>query len=295
LSIDTDKLQGYLNTNFNDVKNLFSANGSANAGTLEYVSNSRDTEAGEYKVNITTAATQSTSTSNNGIVGENETLTITDGDKVAEIALTTDMTLSGIKNAINSEMSKVYMDITATDDGSGHLVLSHDNYGSDYNFTISEDAASSGNKLWTGGDQTVNNGVDVAGTINGEAATGSGQILKGDDGENNIDGLVIKYTGTAEGLDVGNVKLTLGTAELFDRVLFNITDSYDGYLAFKQDSLQNNIDSYEIKIEEMEARLDRKMEMMINRFVAMESALSVMQSQSQWLTGQINASYSGWG
>jgi len=186
------------------------------------------------------------------------------------------------------------MDITATDDGSGHLVLTHDNYGNDYSFTISEDA-SSGNKLWTGGDQTVNNGVDVAGTINGEATTGSGQILKGDDGESHIDGLVIKYTGTAEGLDVGEIKLTLGTAALFDRVLFNITDSYEGYVAFKQDSLQNSIDSFDTRIEEMEARLDLKMENMINKFVAMESALSVMQSQSEWLTGQINASYSGWG
>jgi flagellar hook-associated protein 2 len=434
LNIDTEKLEGYLNTNFNDVKNLFSANGTTNAGTMEYVSHSRDTQAGEYTVNITTAATQSTSTSNNGTVGENETLTIADGDKVAEIDLTTDMTFSGIKNAINSEMSKVYtetligdtqlyegsgettalsstttwdqvyinainsanladndvisfsgttrsggdvdgsytisdastdsvqglffaiesaygngitatvdssgqivlmekssgnsqisitfdysqahnlsfgssvstsntggqegryaMDITATDDGSGHLVLTHDNYGSDYGFTISEDAAASGNKLWTGGDQTVNNGADVVGTINGGAATGSGQLMTGNDGENNIEGLVIKYTGTAEGLDVGEIKLTLGTAELFDRVLFNIADAYEGYVAFKQDSLQDSIYSFETKIEEMEARLDRKMEMMINRFVAMERALSIMQSQSQWLTGQINASYSGWG
>jgi flagellar hook-associated protein 2 len=413
LNIDTEKLEGYLNTNFNDVKNLFSANGTTNAGTMEYVSHSRDTQAGEYTVNITTAATQSTATSNNGTVGENETLTIADGDKVAEIDLTTDMTLSGIKNAINSEMSKVYtetligdtqlyegsgettalsstttwdqvyidasnsanladndvisfsgttrsggdvdgsytigdastdsvqglffaiesaygngitatvdssgqivlmekssgnsqisitfdysqahnlsfgssvstsntggqegryaMDITATDDGSGHLVLTHDNYGSDYGFTISEDAAASGNKLWTGGDQTVNNGADVVGTINGGAATGSGQLMTGNDGENNIEGLVIKYTGSAEGLDVGEIKLTLGTAELFDRVLFNIADAYEGYVAFKQDSLQDSIYSFETKIEEMEARLDRKMEMMINRFVAMERALS---------------------
>lgn len=295
LSIDSDKLEGYLKTNFNDVRNLFAANGSSNAGTLEYVLHSRDTEAGEYTVNITTAATQSTSTSNNGTVGENETLTITDGDKVAEVVLTTDMTLSGIKNAINWEMSKVYMDITATDDGSGHLVLTHDKYGSEYSFTISEDAATPGNKLWTGGDQTVNNGVDVAGTINGEAATGSGQILKGNEGESNIEGLAIKYTGTAEGLDVGKIKLTLGTTALFDRVLFSITDSYEGYVAFKQNSLRNSIDSFETRIEEMEARLDLKMENMINRFVAMESALSVMQSQNQWLTGQINASYSGWG
>jgi hypothetical protein len=90
---------------------------------MEYVSHSRDTQAGEYTVNITTAATQSTATSNNGTVGENETLTIADGDKVAEIDLTTDMTLSGIKNAINSEMSKVYTETLIGDtqlyEGSG--------------------------------------------------------------------------------------------------------------------------------------------------------------------------------
>jgi flagellar hook-associated protein 2 len=187
------------------------------------------------------------------------------------------------------------MEITATNDGSGHLELTHDNFGSNYSFTIEEDTDAG---LWTGSMSSpisVDNGVDVLGTINGEAATGSGQFLTGDDDENNVDGLMIKYTGTTEGLAVGDVKLTLGAAELFDRVLFNITDSYDGYLAFKQDSLQDSISSFGTKIEEMEARLNNKMEMMINKFVIMETALAKIQSQSQWLSGQINASYSGWG
>jgi len=187
------------------------------------------------------------------------------------------------------------MDITATDDESGHLKLTHDNFGSNYSFTLSESAATSGNKLWTGGDQTVDNGVDVVGTINGEAATGSGQILTGDSGENNIDGLVIKYTGSTEDVEVGNITLTLGTAELFDRILYSITDSYDGYVAFKQDSLQEKIDSLDTRIGEMEARLDQKMERMINQFVAMEIALSRIQSQSQWLAGQLDAASGGWG
>ncbi|MBN1843524.1 MAG: flagellar filament capping protein FliD [Deltaproteobacteria bacterium] len=432
LSIDTDTLRGYLETNFSDVKSLFSVNGSPSVSTIEYISYSNDTEAGEYTVNITQAATQSTSTnSDNGTVGEDETLTITEGDKIAQISLKTTDSLSAIKNAINSELSTVYtetlvgdqqlyegsggttvlrsttawdqvyldgstsagvltgdritftgttrsgtevsgsydvtnassdkvqgvlsaietaygnditasidtsgrlvitdkyegnsqlsialdytnahsltfgtsvsttntggqegryaMAITATEDA-GSLVLTHDSYGSAYTFSISEDAADDNNKLWTGGDQTVNNGVDVAGTINGEAATGSGQTLTGDDGETNVDGLVIKYTGSTTG-DVGNIKLTLGVGELFDRALFNITDSYDGYVAFKQDSLQDSINSLEIRIENMETRLNSKMERMINQFVAMEVALAQIQSQSQWLTGQINASYSGW-
>jgi len=426
LSIDSDTLKGYLRTNFNDIKLLFAANGVTSTGTLEYVSYSRDTEAGEYTVNITQAATRSNSTSDtavSGTLGSDETLTITEGDKTATISLTSSMTISDIINAINTELDTVYteklvganaltassspitssttwgsidganlvdgdvisfsgttrngtavsgsytisdassdtvqdllseiesafgnsvtaaidstghltltdkyegnsqlsitfdytqahdldfgsvlttnsggqegryaIEITASNDGSDHLVLTHDSYGSSYSFTIQE---STDTGLWTGSQTTpvsVNNGVDVAGTINGESATGSGQLLTGDDGEANIDGLVIKYTGTTTG-DVGTVKITLGAAELFDRVLYSITDPLEGYVGFKQDSLQDTIDDYELKIEQMEARLDQKMEMMINRFVAMELALSNIQAQSQWLSGQINAMSYNW-
>ena len=137
-------------------------------------------------------------------------------------------------------------------------------------------------------------GVDVVGTIGGEAATGSGRVLAGNDGNTNTDGLSIRYSGTDNDTDVGTITLTLGVAELFERALYNITDSIDGYTAFKQTSLQNSIDSFETQIENMEARLNRKMETMINRFVAMELALAKIQNQSQWLTAQIGASYSGW-
>jgi flagellar hook-associated protein 2 len=423
LSVDIDTLRGYLETNFNDVKCLFSANGTTDVGTLDYVSHSNDTKEGAYAVNISQAASQSATTSNTavgGTLGGDETLTITEGDKTATVALTSDMTISDIINAVNAELAAVYtetlvggtaveaggvpitsattwesidvdppgdndiisfsgtsrngtsvsgsytisdastdtvqgllsaietaygnavvasiddsghivvadkyvgesqvsitfdytqsqsddifgsvltsnaggqegryaMQITASNDGSDHLTLAHDNYGSKYSFTVSE----TDDILWTGGDQTVDNGLDVAGTINGEAATGSGQILTGNDDEANVDGLIVKYTGATTGA-VGTVTLTLGTAELFDRALFNMTDDYEGYVAFRQDSLQDSIDDFDDQIKEMEARLDRKMETMINRFVAMEVALSKIKNQSEWLTGQINATYSGW-
>jgi flagellar hook-associated protein 2 len=185
------------------------------------------------------------------------------------------------------------MEITASNDGSNHLTLAHDNYGSSYSFTVSEDR---NNGLWDDSQSDpveVNNGQDVAGTINGEAATGSGQILTGNDDEANVDGLIVKYTGATTGA-VGTVTLTLGTAELFDRTLFNMTDDYEGYVAFKQDSLRDSINDFDGQIKEMEARLDRKMETMINRFVAMEVTLSKIKTQSEWLNGQINATYSGW-
>lgn len=183
------------------------------------------------------------------------------------------------------------VNVTASKDASNHLVLTHNDYGGSATFSISQ----SGADLGMG---AVTAGVNVAGAINGEAASGSGQTLTGSAPATgvttSVEGLTVKYTGTATGTQ-GTVKITMGVAELFERTLLSITDSYDGYVGFKQKSLQNSIDSFTTQIEQMEARLNRKMEMMINRFVVMETALAKMQSQSNWLSGQITASLSGWG
>jgi flagellar hook-associated protein 2 len=66
-------------------------------------------------------------------------------------------------------------------------------------------------------------------------------------------------------------------------------------VAFKQDSLQDRITDFETQIEQMEARLERRMVVMIRRFVAMEIALSKIQNQSTWLAGQITAASGVWG
>jgi len=182
------------------------------------------------------------------------------------------------------------MGVTAYEDEGGHLVLYHNTYGSAYTFTIHQD----NNLLWTGGDQTVDNGKDVAGTINGEAATGTGQVLKGDEGQPNVAGLSLRYTGTATG-DIGTVTLTYGVAELFDRALYAITDTYDGYLTLKQQSLEDLVTDYDRRISDMEERLAKRKEEMLNRYVKMELALQKVQNQSTWLTGQINALSRMWG
>jgi len=143
-------------------------------------------------------------------------------------------------------------------------------------------------------DQAADNGVDVSGTINGEAATGKGQTLTGNKGEANVAGLVVKYTGSTGGVDAGTVHLTFGVAELFNRALFHITDSIDGYVSIKQQSLQNNIKGFQTQMDAMDARLARKQEQLINRFVRMELALQQIQSQSNWLAGQTQAAADAW-
>jgi flagellar hook-associated protein 2 len=88
--------------------------------------------------------------------------------------------------------------------------------------------------------------------------------------------------------------VTFGVAELYDRVLFNSTDSLEGYISFKQQSIQGSISSYTTQIDEMEARLLIKKNMLLTRFARMESALQQLQSQSNWLGGQTEAASNGW-
>jgi len=122
-------------------------------------------------------------------------------------------------------------------------------------------------------------------------ATGSGEFLTGISGD--AEGLVIRYSGTETG-DVGSFTLTFGMAELFDRALDHITDPMDGFVTNKEESIRDTIQRLDEKMDRMEVRIERKMEIMIRQFIRMETAMSTMQSQSSWLSGQINASYSGW-
>jgi flagellar hook-associated protein 2 len=194
------------------------------------------------------------------------------------------------KTNTGGQTGRYALDVTAARDGSNHLVFTSNNYGSSYTFTLSE----TNKQLLWGGDQTVNNGADVAGTIGGEAATGSGQVLSGKNGNANTEGLSVRYTGAVENVDAGTIKLTRGVADLFDRTLFGITDAYAGYVSLKETSLQNNIDNFQTRIDEMNAQLAQKKQQMTNEFVAMETALNQIKNVSNWFAGQVTAAASGW-
>jgi len=215
-----------------------------------------------------------------------------DSNLSLSIDTTTDLDALDFGAVSTTTTGRYAMNITASDDANT-LVLTPNTYGTGQQVaTKSEDGLDAlglndATKVW---------GYNVAGTINGLTATGSGQNLILDSDGNEADGLSISYTGTntISSEDDVNFTLTLGIGELMDRRLGFITNTSDGYVTYKQTSLGNSIDSYEDQIESMEARLNLKMERMINKFVAMEVVLSSTQNQGQWLAAQINASYSGW-
>lgn len=177
------------------------------------------------------------------------------------------------------------MEITASDDGNGYLVLSHNNYGSSYGLITVE----TNDRLGTEGTYT---GVDVAGTINGESASGTGQLLIGDappdsSSTTSIEDLAIKVTSTATG-SKGSVKLTLGVAELMYNNMITITDQVDGLLTIRTKGLQDTIDNMQVNILEMEKRLVNEEARLNYQFTQLELNLSRLQSVSSFMAQQLN-------
>jgi flagellar hook-associated protein 2 len=213
-------------------------------------------------------------------------LVITDnlsGDSSTALTLDTS-TVSGLDFGALTETTsgRSAIPITAASSDDNKLVLTQKTYGSGHAMNVSE---SGGASL---GINSINQvyGLNVAGTINGIAATGIGQTLTLKSSGNNADGLSVMYSGSTP--TSSTFTLTLGVADLLNRQLAFITNSTDGYVSFKETSIQDSIDAYTTQISQMETLLSKKQQDMTNRFVAMEVALQKMQAQSSWLNSQIS-------
>jgi len=175
--------------------------------------------------------------------------------------------------------------VTASNEN-GYLKLTHDDYGSANGFTISQSANYLG---LTDGTYT---GQDVAGTINGETATGSGQVLTGDDDQPNIAGLALRVTLTpdqlaAQGSDQGTITLTFGIAEQMYNHIKKITDQFSGYVSLRQDNLEDIIEDIDERIAIVEERVNKRIQNLEMQFINLEKMLSQMRSLSNYLTSQI--------
>ena len=139
---------------------------------------------------------------------------------------------------------------------------------------------------------TVHVGTDVAGTINGEQATGSGRVLTGNDGNEYTDGLQIEVKITPEELAIqgevqGNVSVTKGVASRVIEYVNNVTDVASGAITSRKEALTNVQASLEKQIELIEARVEKKRDRIVQQFVQLETLLSELQAQQEYMTNAI--------
>jgi flagellar hook-associated protein 2 len=178
------------------------------------------------------------------------------------------------------------MSLTATDAG-GQLQVSSSEFGSAPGFTVAYAAGGADGTAQLGLAAGTYHGLDIQGTIGGNAATGTGRTLVGAAGTV-VDGLTISYNGTDTG-DLGSTTVTLGMGALMQRSLDGWLEANIGTLDIKKTSLNNRTTALEDRALQIDARLDRRREGLLKQYAAMEVAISKLQSSSSSITAMLNA------
>jgi flagellar hook-associated protein 2 len=134
--------------------------------------------------------------------------------------------------------------------------------------------------------QAGSSSQDVAGTLNGVNAIGSGNTLTGAFGENSA-GLKLSILGSATG-DRGTVTFNRGLAGELSSMLDSWLDS-DAALATRTDGLQSSIKSLNKKADDLSAKLPSLEASYRAQYAKLDALLSSMQNQSSALTQQLSA------
>lgn len=283
VELDETKLRDALAADPDAVANLFSRGGVASGSGYEYAASTTKTTPGTYEVNVSqiarVAAITGTTYAPPALSPETFTITAPDGTTVS-VTVAVGANAAAAVSAINDAVAAANVTgLTAseTSDGLGGSAIRLETtaFGSSQSFTVGANGVG-----LTAGTYT---GQDVAGTVGGEAATGSGRILTASSGA--PDGLAVRVTGAATGV-LGDLTVTSGIADRLDRVLARYLDA-DGLISTARDSIETRIDDYDDQIEAYEERLEIRERALRRQFTAMETSMATLSAQGGWMAAQM--------
>lgn len=301
LSIDEDDFSSALSDNFDLIETLFATKTSSSDDQVSVSAGSyasSDTIAGDYDVVITTDpekaavtagahglvfspsvtldSTYSFKVTVNGVKSEDIILT---GTYSSEEEVRADLQAQ-INGDSNLQAANVAVDVTVD---SGAFSFATRSYGASANISFaSADFGANASVLGLVADLS-DTGVDVVGTINGEAGFGSGNVLLPAIG---TDAYGLNLTIGENAVAAGTV--TASFSRGFAGELNNLISSFlssTGTIETREDNINDALDG----IEEDREDLDRKMEKLELRlsaqYLAMEQIISSLQSTGDQLDG----------
>ncbi|MBI3792858.1 MAG: flagellar filament capping protein FliD [Gemmatimonadetes bacterium] len=296
LSLDTTVLTGVLATQPFAVQQLFAMTGDTTDPELSYVAGTTATKpsSSPYAVTITQAATQASATgavwTTYATTGAPDTMTVTDAStgRTTSVSLANGDALATVVARLNAAFSANGLALTAGATNDNRLQLTARDFGSTAGFTIAYTPGA-------GGDGTAalglaagrTSGLDVAGTINGKLATGSGQALTGAKGDAS-EGLVVRYTGTTARA-AGTVRFSQGLGGALTALATNMAAGAGSTSDARIATLQTRMDDLDRQVTDQQQRLDNRKKALTAQFIAMESAIAKSNSLASALTAQMNA------
>ncbi len=309
--VDGSSLDKALSENLDDVIKMFvdSAN-SSNSG-ISFISSTEKTRINiEFSVNITQAATHGgypgeklTDLSTNGITlgSTNNKLKIKVDGLISDEIVLSEKTYNSSSSLITELQQKidadkkigsrgVIVEWVDNQDGTGYVKISSATYGSSSKIEFDNsigNTAYANLGLATG---TVFEGMDVAGTINGEEAEGSGQILKGLEGNTYSEGLKIKVAldeaAVTDAVE-GTVEVVKGFAARQVDMINSLTRTKTGIFERRISAVQKQVEHLTERISDIDERLALRRESLFLKFFKMEEALGQLGIESDFLSTQL--------
>ncbi len=304
LAVDSNALTSALQADPNAVSGLFGLSGTSDTASIQFVSGSAKSAASTgtgYAVAITRPASQAAGTAGTasalGAASTSpETLTFggvlfPSGVKLTVPTGSTVQQTAALINSTSSLSTNVYASVNA----SNHLVIASQSYGANTNFTVSSDQAAGAANSGIGPSLSITAGADVAGTINGEAATGAGRTLTGNTGNAHTEGVQLLVTATAAspaGGITGHVTVTHGVADGLDSALTQILDPTAGAVAGAENGLNSQISSAQAQITQIQTTVDNYKSYLTQLFSEMETRVSALQAQGSAFSAAFGGSSS---
>lgn len=300
LVVDAATLTSALQTNPAQVSSLFGLSGQSDDAGVKFVAagvKTQGTAGAGYAVSVTQPATQAGGTAGVGRADLSarsaapETLTFGGALFAGGVSLTLSAgnTLQDTVNQINGSGSvngKIYAGIDNSDPANQKLKLSSLQYGAGNGFSVSSNLAADGTNSGLGASTTVTDGLDVQGTINGEAATGKGRTLTGNAGNAHTEGLQLLVSAATPGAH-GHVTVTHGIADGLGTIVKGILDPDKGPLFGAENSLNAQITDTEHQIQQMQDQVSAYTDYLQQMFTAMEQRVNELQAQGGAFAAQV--------
>ncbi|MBF0279252.1 MAG: flagellin [SAR324 cluster bacterium] len=178
------------------------ANGVTNGAGLQFVEagpNTKTSQIEGYSVRIDQVATKSELKGETALTQQmmnaGELFTVSEGGKTISYTSMAGESVTSNLNEFETRINEAGLDVDLIRYEDGTIGLRHKKFGSEFDFAVASTTAGVLSKV---GDVTdaATLGKDVKGTINGEEATGKGQILTGKGNAPSVAGLTIRYTGS---------------------------------------------------------------------------------------------------
>lgn len=300
LEFDRAKFEEKLKSNPDDVTALFAEQGRATDSQVEFVRSGLDTAPGTYDLNITQAATQGQMAGDTAlgagpftIDASNDELSLSvNGDIAVNLQLTqgTDISQQALLDDIqaqldsNNALNAAGVSVQAGVDDAGNLAFTSSMYGSESSVSLSsaENAATFGL-----GTTTSNDGLDVAGTINGQTAEGDGQVLYLGRGNGDASGLQVRILGDQIG-NRGSITFIEGVGERTANLVTNMVGA-GGTIESRTAGLNRELDQIEQSRTRLEERITSYRERLVSQFSAADSMISQLNSTRDYVSQQLAA------